>query len=85
MVKETPSFIPLPACPHSLIPKDAIKRTSYASRRVVHERPTTFLRSDIDGLDLQHSPLPGSSSLIRSTWHHTYGLLVCSLSGSIFV
>jgi hypothetical protein len=58
MVEETPCYIPWPTCPHSLIPKDAIKRTSCASRRVVHQPTTPFLCSDIDGPNLQCSPLP---------------------------
>jgi hypothetical protein len=38
------------------------------------------LHGDVDGPDREHSPLPGSSSLIHPTWHHAYALLVCSLS-----
>jgi hypothetical protein len=63
--------MPLPRCPHSLIPKDTIKRTSCTSRWVVHEPPVPFHHSDIDGLSLQSLPLPRSSSSICSTWHTT--------------
>jgi hypothetical protein len=85
MVEETPGCIPLPRCPHSLIPKDAIKHTSCASRGIVHQLPALFLCGDIDGPGLQRSMLSESSSSILPTWHHAYGLLVCSLSRSIFV
>jgi hypothetical protein len=65
MLEETPSCIPWPACPHSLILKDTIKRTSWASRRGVHEPLTPFVRGDIDGPSPQRWSRPGSSSSIR--------------------
>jgi hypothetical protein len=85
MVEETPGCIPWPACLHSH-PKNTIKRMSCTSRWVLHHLPVQvpLLRGYIDGPELQCSPLLWSSS-IRPTYHHTHGLLVCSLSWSVFV